>query len=246
MAPLPLRERHSERSPHPVLPRIRYSPSMNLPRPWSLKLKHGLDRAIAGAGLLATSPLFLALAVAIPLDDPGPVFFLQERVGEGGKTFSVFKFRTMVTDAESRGLGLNVAAGDDRITRTGRWLREWSLDELPQLINIVRGEMSLIGPRPTLPVQVARYTEFQKKRLLMRPGLTGWAQVNGRNAIPWEKRIELDVWYVENWSLLLDLRILLATPQVVLGREGLFGQGGVNYDLFGHQGVSPKPGIQGE
>jgi lipopolysaccharide/colanic/teichoic acid biosynthesis glycosyltransferase len=143
----------------------------------------------------------------------------------------VFKFRTMCEGAEHKGLGLAVAVNDDRITRVGHILRNTSLDELPQLINVLGGEMSLVGPRPTLPSQVERYTEFQRRRLLVRPGLTGWAQINGRNNLSWEARIKLDVWYVEHRSMWLDMWIALRTFRVVLLREGLYGEDGVTKDL---------------
>jgi lipopolysaccharide/colanic/teichoic acid biosynthesis glycosyltransferase len=137
----------------------------------------------------------------------------------------------MVHKAAERGLGLNIMDGDERITRAGKFLRTWSLDELPQLINVLRGDMSIVGPRPTLPYQVELYNDFQRRRLLVKPGITGWAQVNGRNAISWEQRIKLDVWYVENWSLWLDVKILLKTVTVVIRKEGLYGEGGVNDDF---------------
>lgn len=159
-------------------------------------------------GFILLSPLFLVIAVAIKLDSPGPVFFRQERVGKDGRVFKIFKFRTMVVNAEKMGAGVFVEKEDPRITRVGKWLRNTSLDELPQLINVLRGEMSLVGPRPTLPYQVERYDERQRRRLLMRPGITGWVQVNGRNSLTWPEKIELDIWYVEHWSLWLDLRIL--------------------------------------
>ena len=179
------------------------------------------------------------IAWRIRQEDGGPVFFRQQRAGQDGTPFEVWKFRSMVVDADTVGLGLNVAAGDDRITRTGHLLRDWSLDELPQLINVALGEMSLVGPRPGLPDQAARYDDVQRRRLAMRPGLTGWAQVNGRNRITWEERIVLDVWYVEHWSLKLDLQILARTLGVVARREGLFGEGGVNADLGGETGAKP-------
>jgi lipopolysaccharide/colanic/teichoic acid biosynthesis glycosyltransferase len=138
-------------------------------------------------------------------------------VGKDGEDFELLKLRTMVVGAETQGAGLAVNRGDARITRVGRLLRAASIDELPQLWNVVRGEMSLIGPRPTLRYQVARYTERQRRRLEVRPGITGWAQIHGRAALPWEERIELDVWYVEHRSPGVDLRILLRTPLALLG-----------------------------
>ena len=208
-------------------------------RPAALRLKYAADRVAAVAALAALSPVIGLIAWRIKQEDGGPVFFRQQRAGQDGTPFEVWKFRSMVVDADTVGLGLNVAAGDDRITRTGHLLRDWSLDELPQLINVALGEMSLVGPRPGLPDQAARYDDVQRRRLAMRPGLTGWAQVNGRNRITWEERIVLDVWYVEHWSLKLDLQILARTLGVVARREGLFGEGGVNADLGGETGAKP-------
>ena len=156
-------------------------------------------------------------AVAIKLEDGGPVLYRQRRVGLDGRDFDLLKLRTMVVGAEHQGAGLAVNRGDARITRVGRLLRRLSLDELPQLWNVVRGEMSLIGPRPTLRYQVEKYSERQRRRLDVKPGITGWAQVNGRASLPWDDRIELDVWYVENRSPWLDLRILARTPLALLG-----------------------------
>ena len=166
----------------------------------------------AGVGLVVTSPLLAAAALAVKLEDGGPVLYRQSRIGLDGREFELLKLRTMVVDAERQGAGLAVNRGDPRITRVGRLLRRVSLDELPQLLNILRGDMSLIGPRPTVASQVERYTPRQRRRLEVKPGLTGWAQVHGRAALPWPERIELDVWYVDNRSPLVDLRILLRTP----------------------------------
>jgi lipopolysaccharide/colanic/teichoic acid biosynthesis glycosyltransferase len=171
-----------------------------------------LDAAIAGAGLVLTSPLLATAALAIKLEDRGPVVYRQTRVGKGGEDFELFKLRTMVVGAEKLGAGFAVDRGDPRITRTGRLLRWASIDELPQLWNVLRGDMSVIGPRPTLRYQVEQYDEQQRRRLEIRPGLTGWAQVNGRAELPWPERIQLDVWYVENRSPWVDLKILLRTP----------------------------------
>jgi len=193
--------------------------------------KEAFDKAIAIVALIILSPLFIIISVLIKSDSRGPVFFVQERAGVKGKLFNSIKFRTMVHKAAEHGLRLNIRAGDERITRIGRLLRSWSLDELPQLINVLKGDMSIVGPRPTLPYQVEQYDDFQRRRLLVKPGITGWAQVNGRNAISWEQRIKLDVWYVENWSLWLDVKILLKTVTVVIRKEGLYGEGGVNDDF---------------
>jgi lipopolysaccharide/colanic/teichoic acid biosynthesis glycosyltransferase len=172
---------------------------------------------------------FATIAAAIKLDDRSPVFFRQERVGKGGRAFRVWKFRTMVVDAVSKGLGVTVAAGDERITRVGRFLRNVGLDELPQFLNVLAGEMSLVGPRPTLAYQVERYDAFQRRRLEVRPGITSLAVVSGRNALSWNERIDLDVWYIDHGSLVLDLKILFRTLWCVLvTREGLYGNDGVN------------------
>jgi lipopolysaccharide/colanic/teichoic acid biosynthesis glycosyltransferase len=170
------------------------------------------DVAIAGAALVAASPLVGLAALAAKLEDRGPVLYRQTRVGKDGSDFELLKLRTMVVGAETMGAGMAVDKGDARITRTGRVLRRLSLDELPQLWNVIRGEMSVIGPRPTLRYQVDRYTARQRRRLEVKPGITGWAQVHGRAALPWEERIELDVWYVEHRSPRLDLKILAKTP----------------------------------
>jgi lipopolysaccharide/colanic/teichoic acid biosynthesis glycosyltransferase len=170
------------------------------------------DVAIAGSALIVASPVLALAALGVKLDDGGPVLYRQTRVGKDGSDFELLKLRTMVVGAETMGAGLSVNRGDERITRAGRLLRKLSLDELPQLWNVVRGEMSVIGPRPTLRYQVEQYDERQRHRLDVKPGITGWAQVNGRAALPWADRIELDVWYVEHRSRLLDLRILARTP----------------------------------
>jgi lipopolysaccharide/colanic/teichoic acid biosynthesis glycosyltransferase len=183
------------------------------------RAKRALDVVGASLGLALGAPVLAASALAVRLEDGGPVFFRQERVGIAGSRFTVLKLRTMVVGAEGKGAGFAVDRGDARITRVGRLLRGASIDELPQLWNVLVGEMSLVGPRPTLAYQVERYDERQRRRLEVRPGLTGWAQVNGRAALSWPERIELDVWYVEHRSLALDLRILLRTA-VVLARPG--------------------------
>jgi lipopolysaccharide/colanic/teichoic acid biosynthesis glycosyltransferase len=175
------------------------------------------DVALAGLGLVLTSPLLAAAAVAIKLEDGGPVLYRQRRVGKYGKDFELLKLRSMTVGAEHLGAGFAVDRGDSRITRVGRVLRRTSVDELPQLWNVLRGDMSVIGPRPTLRYQVDRYSDRQRRRLDVRPGLTGWAQVNGRATLSWDDRIELDVWYVEHRSPLVDLRILLRTPRALFG-----------------------------
>ena len=178
-------------------------------------MNRAADLAIAGGTLLVASPLLALAAIAVKLEDGGPVLYRQTRVGKDGTDFELLKLRTMVVGAETMGAGLAVDRGDPRITRSGRLLRKLSLDELPQLWNVVRGEMSIIGPRPTLRYQVEQYDERQRERLDVKPGITGWAQINGRAALPWADRIELDVWYVEHRSPRLDLRILARTPRAL-------------------------------
>jgi lipopolysaccharide/colanic/teichoic acid biosynthesis glycosyltransferase len=180
-------------------------------------VNRAVDIAIAGGALLVASPLLALAALAVKLEDGGPVLYRQTRVGRNGVDFELLKLRTMVVGAETMGAGLAVDRGDSRITRAGRLLRKLSLDELPQLWNVVRGEMSVIGPRPTLRYQVEQYDDRQRHRLDVKPGITGWAQVNGRATLPWADRIELDVWYVEHRSALLDLRILARTPFALFG-----------------------------
>ena len=196
-----------------------------------MAVKRALDLAVAAILLVLLSPLLLLIALAVRLDSPGPALYVSERIGKGGRPFSLFKFRSMVAGAEQMGRGLEVERGDARITRMGSILRRTSLDELPQLINILKGEMSVVGPRPTVRSQVERYTEHQRRRLEAVPGVTGWAQVQGRNEMPWPQRIELDVWYVDHWSLGLDLAILARTIPMVLGSRGVYAGDGATHDL---------------
>ena len=180
-------------------------------------LNRTLDVLIAGTGLALTSPLLAIGALAVKLEDGGPMLYRQTRVGKDGADFELLKLRTMVVGAETMGAGYAVNKGDTRITRAGRILRRLSIDELPQLWNVIRGDMSVIGPRPTLRYQVERYSEHQLHRLDVKPGITGWAQIHGRTELPWADRIELDVWYVEHRSPLIDLKILLRTPLALFG-----------------------------
>jgi lipopolysaccharide/colanic/teichoic acid biosynthesis glycosyltransferase len=189
-------------------------------------VKHVLDRLAAAFLLLLLSPLLAGIALWILFDDGRPVLIAQERAGKEGKPFRMFKFRTMVTNAieVGRKLGLEdpwgMLADDPRVTRSGRFLRRTSLDELPQLINVLRGEMSLVGPRPDLVDQVANYSDRDRRRLAVRPGITGWSQIHGREGIPWPERFEQDAWYVEHWSLRLDAKILVGTvAQLFRGEE---------------------------
>jgi lipopolysaccharide/colanic/teichoic acid biosynthesis glycosyltransferase len=194
------------------VPEPQVGPRKGLPR--------AADLAIAAVGLVGVSPLLLAAAIAIRLESPGPVLYRQRRVGKDGVIFDLFKLRTMREGADPVGVGTAVTAEDPRVTRVGSFLRRYSLDELPNLINVLRGEMRIVGPRATLPAQVELYTSRQLRRLDLRPGVTGWAQIHGRAGIPWEERIELDVWYVEHRSLRLDLEILARTPRALLGGAG--------------------------
>lgn len=201
-------------------------------RPVQRFLKRLLDVFISLAGLLFLLIPFIIIAIIIKLDSKGPIFFFQERVGKNGKLFDVWKFRTMVDDAVNQGLGVTVEKGDARITRIGNFLRNWGIDELPQLINVFLGDMSVVGPRPTLAYQVEQYNDFQKKRLWMKPGITSLAVVEGRNSLSWEERIKHDVYYVEHWNLWLDIKILFKTLWVVLvTHEGVYADEGANDDF---------------
>ena len=184
--------------------------------------KRVLDVVVAGSMLTLSAPVLAVAAVLIRIESHGHPIYRQRRVGRDGAPFELYKLRTMVAGAESIGPGLALAEGDARITRLGRVLRRTSLDELPNLVNVLRGEMSVVGPRPTVQIQVDRYTERQRGRLAVNPGLTGWAQVQGRASLPWGERIELDLWYVEHESLLLDLKILSRTIRTVLHGGGLY------------------------
>jgi lipopolysaccharide/colanic/teichoic acid biosynthesis glycosyltransferase len=189
--------------------------------------RRGLPRAadvlIASIALALTSPVLLVAALAIKLDSRGPAIYRSRRVGRGGVEFELLKLRTMHPGNEPVGVGTPVLGRDPRVTRVGHLLRRLSLDELPNLVNVLRGEMAVVGPRPTLAAQVEQYTPHQRRRLEVRPGLTGWAQVNGRAGIPWQERIELDVWYTDHRSLALDLRILARTVRLLLTGHGLYG-----------------------
>jgi lipopolysaccharide/colanic/teichoic acid biosynthesis glycosyltransferase len=184
--------------------------------------KRVLDIAIALPLSILSGPLVALLALAIRLESRGDPIYRQVRVGKDGRIFEIYKLRTMVSGAEFTGAGLAIAEGDSRITRLGALLRRYSLDELPNLWNVVRGEMSVVGPRPTLRHQVDRYTPRQRGRLAVKPGITGWAQINGRASLPWPERIELDLWYVEHRSLALDLRILARTLGLVARGSGIY------------------------
>ena len=181
-----------------------------------------LDILIASVVLVVCAPFLAVAMLLIRLESRGHPIYTQRRVGRGGRPFEVYKLRTMVAGAEGMGAGLAVNEGDPRVTRVGAFLRRTSLDEVPNLVNVLRGEMAIVGPRPTVQVQVDRYTERQRGRLAAKPGITGWAQVNGRATLPWPERIELDLWYIEHRSLFLDLRILAKTARMVLTGHGLY------------------------
>jgi lipopolysaccharide/colanic/teichoic acid biosynthesis glycosyltransferase len=180
------------------------------------------DLSVSLIASALTAPVVAVLAAAIRIGTPGHPIYTQTRAGRDGRLFAIYKLRTMVRGAEFIGAGLAVQEGDERITAVGRFMRRYSLDELPNLWNVVRGEMSIVGPRPTLPVQVEQYTPRQRGRLAVKPGITGWAQINGRASLPWSERIELDLWYVEHRSLWLDARILARTLGLVLTGRGLY------------------------
>ncbi len=185
-------------------------------------IRRAFDVAVAGVVLVVCAPLLAVALAAIRLESKGKAIYRQRRVGRDGREFDVLKLRTMVDGAERLGAGLAVDAGDARITRVGALLRRTSIDELPNLVNVLRGEMAIIGPRPTLPAQVAQYTERERGRLAIAPGITGWAQVNGRASLPWAQRIELDLWYIEHRSWRLDLQILWRSARMVFGGDGLY------------------------
>jgi sugar transferase EpsL len=199
-------------------------------RPWARALKGVLDRVVAGVALLVAAPVLALIAGAVWIDVGRPVLFRQLRPGLHGVPFPLVKFRTMRTGTGTDG---------ERLTRLGRFLRSCSLDELPELWNVLRGEMSLVGPRPLLPHYLERYSPEQARRHLVRPGITGWAQVRGRNAISWEERLEQDVWYVDHWSLALDAHILARTLGTVLRRQGITAAGSDSMPEFQGRAVNP-------
>jgi lipopolysaccharide/colanic/teichoic acid biosynthesis glycosyltransferase len=185
-------------------------------------IRRAIDVVVSAVALVVTAPVVLAAMIAIRLESPGHPIYRQRRVGKDGAEFDMLKLRTMVSGAERIGAGLAVNEGDARITRVGRFLRRYSLDELPNLVNVLRGEMSLIGPRPTIQVQVEQYTERQRGRLAIKPGLTGWAQIHGRTSLPWTERIELDLWYVEHRRWRVDLAIVWRTVKMLVNGDGLY------------------------
>jgi lipopolysaccharide/colanic/teichoic acid biosynthesis glycosyltransferase len=198
------------------------------------------DVVISALALLMLLPLLTLIAGLIKLDSSGPVFFRQARLGRGGAQFSIFKFRTMANGAEEFGLKKSTAHNDNRITHIGRLLRNWSIDEIPQLLNIIKGEMSIVGPRPAFPEHLEVYTGRQKRRLEVLPGLTGWAQVNGRNSLSWPARIEHDLWYVEHRSLKLNLIIMWRTIPVLFNTDLIYGPV-ANFELVPEPVAEPAP-----
>ena len=198
--------------------------------------KRAIDIAVASIGLLLLALPLSIVALLIKADSRGPVFFRQERVGRNGQLFSIYKFRTMIHGASNSGLGLRTARDDARITKLGALLRDFSVDEIPQLANVFLGHMSLIGPRPTVNSQVEQYNSHQRRRLEVRPGITSWAAVNGRNSVDWSARMDMDVWYVDHRSLWLDTRILIKTFWVAfVTRSGVYSDDGANDDFMGVQ-----------
>jgi lipopolysaccharide/colanic/teichoic acid biosynthesis glycosyltransferase len=181
-----------------------------------------IDLVVATAALVVSAPVLLVSMVAIRVESPGSPIYRQRRIGRHGEPFEMLKLRTMVSGAEHQGAGLAVNYGDPRITRVGHVLRRFSIDELPNLVNVLRGEMSVVGPRPTIQAQVDQYTPLQRRRLEVKPGITGWAQINGRASLPWHQRIELDIWYVDHRTLRLDMAILLKTIRLLASGEGLY------------------------
>lgn len=207
----------------------------------SLRIKRGVDILFGTLLFLLLMPLLVVIAILIKLDSKGAVLFTQERSGLMGASFKIYKFRTMANKAENSENRQSESDDVSRITRLGTFLRDWSLDELPQLINIIKGDMSFVGPRPLLPEYLELYTPEQARRHELKPGVTGWAQVNGRNSISWERKFELDVWYVDNWSLGLDFRIFLMTLKKVFVREGISASNTVTMEKF--QGYNKGNGL---
>ncbi len=189
----------------------------------SLGIKRLFDLLVSVSVLVLCSPLIALIALAIQLDDGGPILFVQDRVGRGRRNFRCYKFRTMVIGAESIGNRLTVTANDSRITRVGRRLRLWTLDEIPQLVNVLKGDMSIVGPRPWVPAQAAYCSPADRRRFNFKPGMAGWAWIHGRNRLPWHERVRLDLWYVDNWSLGLDFCILAKAFVLLFLRDGVYG-----------------------
>lgn len=206
----------------------------------SFLIKRATDIVFSSMLLILLMPLLVVISIFIKLDSKGSILFTQERTGLQGMLFKIYKFRTMTQNAEKTGSKVNEFEDASRITKLGAFLRDWSLDELPQLFNVLKGDMSFIGPRPLLPEYLELYTPEQARRHEVKPGITGWAQVNGRNSISWEKKFELDVWYVDNWSIWLDFKIFLLTVKKVFAREGISASSNVTMEKF--QGCNKNNG----
>ena len=189
---------------------------------FAFAFKRLFDLVVSATALFLLSPLIGLIALAIKLDDGGPILFVQDRVGRGRGNFPCYKFRTMVVGAESMGNGLTVTANDSRVTRVGRLLRLWTLDEIPQLVNVLKGEMSIIGPRPWVPAQAAYCSPSDRRRFNFKPGMAGWAWIHGRNRLPWDERVRLDLWYVDHWTLALDFRIFAKAVLLLFMRDGVY------------------------
>jgi undecaprenyl phosphate N,N'-diacetylbacillosamine 1-phosphate transferase len=196
----------------------------------TMRVKRLFDILLSLLAIVLLLPILCVLSLLIVIEAGLPISFTQQRAGLNGKPFRILKFRSMIPDAVKVGLGLRTSEDDPRVTRVGKFMREYHLDELPQLINVLKGDMSIVGPRPTILSQVETYTPFERRRLEVRPGITGLAQVSGNNELPWEERIKLDVYYVDNMSLLMDLKIILRTFSTVVTREGLYGEDGMVHD----------------
>jgi|LSQX01.2.fsa_nt_gb lipopolysaccharide/colanic/teichoic acid biosynthesis glycosyltransferase len=196
----------------------------------TLAMKRSFDILLSILAIVLLSPFLCVLSIFLVIESGSPVLFAQQRVGLKGKPFRILKFRSMIPNAVNVGLGLRTSEDDPRVTRVGKFMREYHLDELPQLINVLKGDMSIVGPRPTILSQVETYTPFERRRLEVRPGITGLAQVSGNNELSWEERIKLDVYYVDNMSFLMDLKIILRTFSTVANREGLYGEDGMVHD----------------
>jgi len=192
-------------------------------------IKRIIDIVISTIMLIIAFPFLVLIGILIKIDTKGPAFFKQKRVGKGEKVFTTYKFRTMVENVKRINSKNKLEKNDPHITIIGKYLR-WGIDELPQLFNVLKGDMSLVGPRPTVPNHVKRYSKWEKRRLEVKPGITGWVIINGRNLLSWPERIKLDIWYIDHWSLWLDFRILIKTIVVIFfTRKGIYGKDGVNW-----------------
>jgi lipopolysaccharide/colanic/teichoic acid biosynthesis glycosyltransferase len=209
-----------------------------------LALKRFFDLVVAASALLLLSPLIALIALAIKLDDGGPVLFVQDRVGRKRRSFRCYKFRTMIVGAELNGSGPTMSESDHRITPVGRWLRKWTLDEIPQLFNVLKGDMSIVGPRPWVPSEAAHCGPAESRRFDFRPGMAGWAWIHGRNLVPWNERVKMDVWYVDNWSLRLDAYILAKAVVLLFRRKGVYGGGEQGACQHGAGSLEPEVGGQ--